>query len=284
MLTSLAQQTCLPHQVIIVDGGDETVERVVEEFPSLNILYLREVPPSLAKQRNVGMAALEPWITLAGYIDDDIVLEPAAIEAMLAFWESTGPDVGGTRFNVTNEPRPRLRAIRSLFLLESNTTGKMTSSGFQSSIGAVKHSTPVQWLSGGATIWRRQVIDEFKYDEWYQGTGYLEDVDYSYRVSKKYKLIATAEARLQHYSHPLRKERNFLLGKWQAINRMYFIKKHDSFSIPLYYWSMLGEILLNVSIGIVSRDRWRLSRAWGNVVGLTYVAQGKVDRIGGQFK
>ncbi|MFQ6026266.1 MAG: glycosyltransferase family 2 protein [Dehalococcoidia bacterium] len=286
MLTSLAAQTSRPHQVIIVDGGEgnNTVERIVEEFPTLNIRYLSENPPSLARQRNLGMGALEPGITLGGYIDDDIVLESDAVEAMLAFWESAGPEVGGVRFNITNERRASLLGLRSLFRIESSTLGRVTPSGFNSSIGAIDRAQTVQWLSGGATIWSREVINEFQYDEWYQGTGYLEDLDYSYQVGQKYQLVALAEARVQHYSYPLRKERNYLLGKWQAINRMYFVRKHDTLSVPWYYWSMIGEFLLNVLVSLASRDWWRLKRAWGNLVGLAYVAQGKVDRIGGIFK
>jgi len=284
MLTSVANQSCLPDQLIVVDGGDNIVEDVIKEFPTLNIRYLREYPPSLARQRNVGMAALDPSMTLAGYLDDDIVLEPGALEAMLAFWEKADPDVGGARFNITNEPRPKMIWLRSLFLIESRTQGNVMPSGFQASIGTVADTLRVRWLSGGATVWKRQVIDEFDYDEWFDGTGYLEDLDYSYKVGQKYKFVVAAEARVQHFSYPVRKDRNYLLGKWQAINRMYFVKKHQNFSIPLYYWSMLGEFLFNVIGSILQRDSGRLRRAWGNVVGLSYVAQGKVERLGGIFK
>jgi glycosyltransferase involved in cell wall biosynthesis len=63
MLASLAQQTRRPDQVIVVDGSDPEVRRVVDEAHSLDVEYVREFPPSLARQRNAGARA---WRYYAG--------------------------------------------------------------------------------------------------------------------------------------------------------------------------------------------------------------------------
>jgi glycosyltransferase involved in cell wall biosynthesis len=284
MLASVANQSCLPDQIIIVDGGEETVDDAVKEFPTLNIRYLRVYPPSLSKQRNAGMAAIDSSITLAGYLDDDLVLEPGATEAMLTFLEEAPEDVGGARFNIITDHFPRAIWLKSLFLLDSRERGIILRSGHPTMIGPVAGNKYVRWLSGGATVWRRKAIKEFAYDEWFVGTGYLEDIDYSYRVGMKYKLAVVADARVQHLSYPVRKDRNYLLGKWQAVNRMYLVKKHEDFSVPLCYWSMLGQLLLNLGTGIWKRDSGPLRRAWGNLVGLLNVVQGRIERIPGTFK
>ena len=284
LLKSVQAQSVHPKQIIIVDGSRVPIENVVEEFPELSIKYVRLYPPSLSKQRNAGMEAIDLSISLAGYLDDDLVLEPGAMEAMLAFWEKASKDVGGARFNIVNDEMPRILWLKSLFLIESKKRGEVLQSGYQTSIGRVMHDKYVRWLSGGVTVWRRQVIEEFSYDEWFQGTGYLEDVDYSYRIGKKYKLAVVADARVQHLSYPVRKESNYVLGKWQAINRIYFVKKHGDFLLPVCYWSLLGEFLLNLGTGIGTIDSGRLRRAWGNLVGLLYVAQGKIERMDGLLK
>src|SRR3954466_11660720 len=82
MLKSVEAQSITPDEVILVDGGDPglTVQDVPAEFPNLHVRYLRVYPPGLSKQRNAGMDAVTPGMTLAGYIDDDIVFEPGAIE------------------------------------------------------------------------------------------------------------------------------------------------------------------------------------------------------------
>jgi glycosyltransferase involved in cell wall biosynthesis len=284
MLASVANQSRLPDQIVIVDGGDETVEDAVKEFPTLNIQYLRVYPPSLSKQRNAGMAAIDSSMTLAGYLDDDLVLEPGAIEAMLEFLQDAPEEVGGARFNIITDPFPRATWLKSLFLIDSRERGIVLRSGHPTTIGPVAGNKYVRWLSGGATVWRRKVIEEFAYDEWFQGTGFLEDIDYSYRVGMKYTMVVVADARVQHLSYPLRKDRNHLFGKWQAVNRMYLVKKHEGFSVPLYYWSMLGQLLLNLGAGIWKRDSGPVKRALGNLVGLLYVVQGRIERIYGTSK
>ena len=284
MLGSIASQSYLPDQIIIVDGGDETVEDVVEEFPALNIHYVRVYPPSLSRQRNAGMEAIDPSMTVAGYLDDDLVLEPGAMEAMLSFLQEAAPDIGGARFNIITDPLPRGSWLKSLFFIESRNRGTVLRSGHPTMIGPVDENRYVRWSSGGVTLWRRQVIEEFSYDEWFEGTGFLEDVDYSYTVGKKYKLVVVAGAKVQHLSYPVRKDRNYLLGKWQAINRMYFVKKNPELSVSLFYWAMLGQLAINLGKGVIDLDTAGLRRARGNLVGLFRVATGRLERIGGVLK
>ena len=284
MLNSVEAQSVHPEQIIIVDGSEAPIKNVLKELPDLNIKYVRVYPPSLSKQRNAGMAAVDPSVTLAGYLDDDLVLEPGALEAMLRFWENAPEDIGGARFNIMNEELPRAVWLKSLFFLESRKRGQILPSGYQTSIGRVSTHTYVHWLSGGVTLWRRDVVREFAYDEWFQGTGYLEDVDYSYTIGKRYKLSVVADALVRHLSYPIRRESNYILGKWQTINRMYFVKKHREFWLPLCYWSMVGEFLLNLGTAIRYIDSWRLRRAWGNLAGLLYVVQGKIEAMDGMLK
>ncbi len=284
MLRSVEAQSFRPEQIIVVDGSENRIDKIVGEFPALNIEYLHVYPPSLSRQRNAGMSAVDSSINLAGYLDDDLVLEPGAIEAMLVFWEKAPDDVGGARFNIVNEELPQVVWLKSLFLLEGRKRGCILPSGYHTSIGPVLKDTYVSWLSGGVTLWRKVVVGEFVYDEWFQGTGYLEDVDYSYTVGKRYKLAVVADARVKHLSYPIRKESNYILGRWQAINRMYFVKKHREFWLPLCYWSMVGEFVLNLGTAVTQIDSWRFRRAWGNLAGLACVVQGRIESTDGLLK
>jgi len=95
LFKSLQKQTKQPDQIIIVDGSDPDIKYVCDDYLDLDITYVREFPPSLARQRNAGMAALNDEITVAGYLDDDLELEPDATEKMISFWENAEDDVGG---------------------------------------------------------------------------------------------------------------------------------------------------------------------------------------------
>ena len=284
MLKSLSEQSVQCDQCIIVDASEEPIEYVLEEFPQLDLDYAHVSPPSLSEQRNVGMRRLRPEITLAGYLDDDIVLLDGALEAMMLFWEQASHEIGGVRFNIEGDLMPQLMRLKAFFLVDNKEMGVILKSGHNTHMRTVSQTKYVQWLSGGATVWRKEVISEFEFDEWYLGHGYLEDVDYSYRVSKKYKLVVIADARVLHLSPPLRKDRLFLLGQWQIINRLYFVKKHPEFSILLCYWAFLGNLIPSLFLGVIRLDRGHLNRVWGNCVGLFKVFTGRSERIGGLFK
>jgi glycosyltransferase involved in cell wall biosynthesis len=86
MLQSLSDQSIHPEQIIIVDASVEPVEKIPTKFHQLNIKYIRHPWPSASKQRNIGIKAIDPDIELIGFLDDDIVFEPGAMEKMFEFW------------------------------------------------------------------------------------------------------------------------------------------------------------------------------------------------------
>ena len=270
LFASLVRQTTMPDQIVIVDASDPPVQNVIEGFGSLPITYVREFPPSLARQRNSGMAALRKEITVAGYIDDDIELAPDATEKMVAFWRSAGPEVGGAAFTIANQPlrHPVFSALSAFFMINSGRIGAVLPSGFPASITPQPQNIQTEWLYGGATLWRREVINEYRYDEWYLGHGYLEDLDFSYRVSRRYQLWVVADAKLSHWPHPIRIERNIDLGKQQMVNRVYFVRKMQCFGRLPVMWGLFGQAVRNVLESLKQRNRAGLLRLWGNVLGL----------------
>ena len=286
MLSSLASQTRIPDQIIVVDGSDPDIKFVTNEFKNLPIDYVREFPPSLSKQRNAGIAKLHNDITLAGYLDDDIVLEPDAVENMLAFWNETGTDYGGAAFSITNCGEPVGTRIKEILLLDATKKGRVLPTGWASMLGNTSKTINVEWLCGGATVWKREILNEFEYDEWFKGTGYMEDVDFSFRVSENYKLALVADARVAHYQHPVLPDRYYLLGKWQIVNRMYFVRKHSDrgLSIVQAWISSFSVILLNLFIGMVRKDSNRFRCAWGNITGIIITLINKNQKIGGYLK
>lgn len=284
LLESLETQPVHPDQLVIVDGSDDSIDHIVKRFPSLEIDYVRVYPPSLAKQRNAGMAQLRDDITHAGYLDDDIVFEEGAMEAMVAFWEHADDDVGGARFNIIDEAHPHLVPLKRIFGLDAPQRGKVLRSGFQTAICKTDETFEVDWLSGGATVWRRDVVETYEYDEWFQGTGYLEDVDYSYRVGKDHRLFVVADAEVRHLMHPVRKDRLEHLGRWEAVNRMYFTRKHPELSELFCYWGMIGTTVLNLARSLVLLDDGYLLRAKGNLSGLTTLLTDGIQQQGGHLK
>ena len=284
MLASVESQSALPDEIIVIDGSTEPMENVAKDFPRLRLKTMRIFPPGLTKQRNAGMTMLSPHITLAACLDDDLVLEPGSIETMLRFWDSAPKHLGGASFNIVNVRSPRALRVKSIFRMDSFKRGTVLRSGYEATIAPVRKDTRVEWLCGGATVWRREVIEEFKYDEWFKGYAYFEDVDYSYRVGRKYQLMILADARVKHLSAPVKESRNYTLGKCQVINRRYFMHKHPGMSLALFYWATFGLIIANIGEGVLTKSPGLFARVLGNVVGLLQSSLGRLDQIDGSLK
>ena len=287
MLNSFVRQTVQIDQIIIVDGSYDEVDHVVDEYPSLKIDYLRIFPPSLAKQKNAGVKALKPDITLAGYLDDDMELYPDSIEKMLSFWNDAPSEYGGAGFAIISDHiTSKIGSVRSLFGIDSDELGKVFSNGFVSMIENPEKTVDVDWLSGGGSIWRRSVIDSYPYDEWFQGSGFMEDIDYSYNISRDYRLVVLAESRLDHHVRQIRGDRNYLLGKWQIINRLYFVRKnrYRGLSIMAARTASISIVIVNILATIGRLDYNRFRMVVGNIAGIFISIMRKDVQIMGHLK
>ena len=286
LLNSIQLQRVKPDQVIVVDGSDQPILSLIESGSSPKLTYQYVFPPSLTKQRNEGIKLLHPDITLAGYLDDDIELKPGAIEEMLSFWENSSDEVAGVAFNIVNNP-PRhhlSKAITRFFRITGEVPGKVLASGFCTTEVPLTKDLRSEWLCGGATIWRRNILENYKFDEWYKGWAYHEDVEFSYRVNKKHRLFVLFKAGVDHNPPPYNKSKSKILGKMAVINRYYFVEKNPELSIPVFYWATIGEILLNCLSSFSERDMAGFKRALGNLEGIVDIIFGKIHQIDENFR
>lgn len=286
MLASLVAQTRLPDQVIVVDGGGTAVSWCAAEFAALQIDYVRLLPPSLSAQRNAGMAMLRPEITHAGYLDDDVLLEFDAVREMASFWGAAGLDVGGAAFNVVNNSLLSEPVSRRGLGGDGGGSGRVAPSGFVHELGEVRENLETDWLCGGATVWRRVVIEKYSYDTWFEGTGFMEDVDFSFGVHERYRLFVVAAARLAHFTQPVRADRQCLFGKWQVVNRMYIVRKyrHRGLSLRKAWSTSFMLLAANIIRGVALRRRSLWDRGLGNLAGIVSELRGKSEKIGGFLK
>jgi len=290
LLESLQNQTTPADQVIVVDGSDEPIESQIEHFSTPNFSYVRVFPPSLAKQRNSGIEALNKEITLAGYLDDDIILEKDAVEAMLRYWEQCPDDVGGSSFHITNNKlaSPLVRVpgkfLGKLFWCDDFKQGKVLRSGFATPVVSVLNDTYTEWLCGGATVWKKEILQNSKYDEKLGGSSYVEDIDFSFRAAQHYKLVVIHDAKVQHLPPPFNPTRSFSMGRMNVHHHYHFVKKNPQLSVPLFYWATLGEALTLLLSSVPQRSAYKFHKAFGNVIGLFDVIRRKSYQTDEEFR
>lgn len=271
LLESVAGQTRRPELVVVVDSSDGSVAALSEwgrGGPAVD--YVRHWPPSASAQRNAGLARVPADFDLIGFLDDDAVLEPDAIEQMFAFWENAPGDVGGAGFNPLNQEwrlgvrRWRLAERLGLY---SPRPGAVAASGWQSVFGRVEQDLEVDWLPSGAVVWRAEVIRNRRFDEFFDGYSYLEDVDFSFGLRPAWRLFVVAGAGYYHYPAEGGRVSARKFGRVEVRNRLYLVKKHG-LSVARCRAAILIRLGMTLTEGIVGLNHKALARAAGNLEAL----------------
>jgi GT2 family glycosyltransferase len=280
LLDSVYSQSLKPDTVIIVDGSDHPIEPELRRDDAVKLIYVREHPPSLTRQRNAGIRAIPEHLTHVGFLDDDLVLLPGCIEAMGSFIARHDDTLGGAGFNIQDKPPGRLRLLSVFMGHSSMTPGKIRSSGYPTSNIGAKTNYYSEWLCGGATVWKKSVLDNYSFDEWFKGYALWEDVDFSYRVSRSMKLAVVADAKVLHlHVNNTSPERSARIGDLEIVDRFYFITKHHSeMSVAMATWASLGTIARNLLIAARYQDRLLLIRAQNNFKALLRCVRGDISR------
>jgi GT2 family glycosyltransferase len=280
LFESIRLQSIRPKEIVVVNGGQASLEGLAGNYPDLSIRCIDSRPPSLTRQRNLGISAVSPGSDFVGFLDDDIVLEKGALEAMAAFWDKADKFVGGVSFNMVSKGFRPATLFERIFQVNAKERGIVLKSGFNSQLCSTEETRQVSWLMGGATIWRKSVVDEYKFNEWFAGYAHCEDVEYSYRVGKRYRLMVLKDARILHFSKPdADMQHEYHLGKMHVVNRIYFVALNHDLSLILCYWACLGLCINNIVKWIARLDIRYLKRAGGNIAGLFLSLAGKARPI-----
>lgn len=270
MLASIASQSRRPDLTIIVDSSKTAVRGIVDEFSRwLRVEYRGRQPPSAAAQRNTGIDMVPANIDLIGFLDDDATLEPDALERMLRFWDDAPSDLGGAAFTMINHPAQAFSGIKKWRLVEtlglySCEPGRVAPSGWQALIGSVAKDTWVDWLPSCAAVWRSEIARTCRFDEFFSGYSYLEDLDFSYTVRRHWRLAVVANARYHHCPSAIRHLRQFGFGKTEVRNRLYFVSKHG-LSCSRCWLGLMLRMAVTLGDALVKTSPGLLFRVFGNM-------------------
>lgn len=271
LLDSLARQTIGCGRVIIVDGG-QSVKNIVMGFSGcLPVEYYECHPPGQIRQRNMAISLLNDQTPLVGFLDDDIVLEPRALEAMITFWNKCEPDTAGVSFNIVNNHPYRHSWMRAVIGMSSPQQGRVLRSGYNVATSPVISNLKTQWLCGGATVWKREILQKFINKEVCSRWAICEDVIFSYPIGKKFPLYVCNDARVRHehvYDHTAKMKYRYY-GRTVTLWRLYFVESHAELSRVFFLWMLLGQITARCISGIISFRMSDIQYAVGQIEGAT---------------
>ena len=257
-LCSLDKQTQMPDELIIVDASeDEETRDFVERRMRMSQYVIKHVrcEPGLTKQRNRGIKESKGKYLF--FFDDDVVLDPEYLQVSYeTFDHFEGKNIGGVTGRITNisKNRSALDALfKKIYFLTEHGKGRLKKSGFPEHRSDDKLAF-VEVFSGCSMAYKREVFSKYLFDERLTDYSYMEDVDFSYRVSRKYKLIYQPEAKLVHLSTTYKSVDSRFLRRMMVRNHCYLFRKNLPKDVPHIFgfaMSIVGLLLYN---GVLMKD------------------------------
>jgi len=295
-LRALNAQTLPPARVVIVDsapapGAEPMVDhcRKTVQFP---IDYLRSPVASAALQRNRGVENVDEEFIL--FVDDDLYPEPDCLKKLAAVMEQDGErSVGGVGILLRNQlaPAPRRRAKKWFDFLADDILPSYGGKVIGPAVNLYHEPThdqgvkDVDWLNTTCVLYRRDAFLEEQFSSFFMQYSFMEDVDLSVRIARKWKLKVHTGAYGFHDSQPSRFKRPYLMGKMSVVNRYYVMTKtlgRVSLRHHLKFIALIGfAIVFPIrSIHDVNDVRAWLGGLLGILVGLVAITPRVVARLG----
>jgi GT2 family glycosyltransferase len=281
LLRTILDQDYLPFEVIVVDDSEKsTAKQVVDLFKSnfvkigCELIYVKGSGEGLPAARNLGVKVCRGDVIF--FLDDDMLLEKDTVRNLISFFEDNPKALGVQPrilpFSPTITRKSRLvikfeNAVYKALMLTYTTRDKqkIRRSGTDIFPNELTTTINAQRLSG-CCCYKREIFEEYRYDENLKLWGFMEDFDFSYRVYKKYpqSLYVIPNAKVIHKSStsgrlPLQQRIQMMTIYW------FYVFFKDVFEgSPLNLGAFLIALLGNfaVKLGSIIVKRKAKSEVW----------------------
>lgn len=261
-LRSLIKQDCSAFEVLIWDASsneetEKACSRLKDPFLDKNVelKYCKAPRTGIPSQRNDALKEIQGDVVF--FIDDDSEVSENGVRLIAELFERNH-EVMGAGLPLVDLPRG----------CDDNQSSKVTGSSFKlrlcsgiryvkkrrvniagSAKGASSAFPEAQWLSGGSMAYRKSVFEDMKFNEVLETFGpyaTCEDVEFSHRVYRKYKVPLVISDRGKVIHRPAPGSRVSDTRSWIAclvFNRFHVLKAASGslfwFGFAGYMWSMI---------------------------------------------
>ncbi|WP_421381814.1 glycosyltransferase family 2 protein [Bacillus salacetis] len=244
LLESIFKQSVLPNELIIIDQSERNYQKEISglcgenNFIKLKYVHDRTIT-GLTHAKNKGIELNTSDILF--FFDDDLELYPDFIEKVISTFEEH-PEIYGIcgRQHLKKEINPIYNFIRDFFK-----RGPFSVRVKEPKKNYLNKNIELMYkLSGGITAYRKEVTDEFLFDECLVRYSLGEDADYSYRVSQKYLIGKLNDAVAYH--HHIQTGRYNMRKDYDARVCFYYYfynKNVKNYSSKLTKWYLIFVLL-----------------------------------------
>lgn len=289
-IESLCAQTRIPDELVIVDAStNEEIKKYMRNLANAHarfeVIYEKQVKEGTSSARNIGAEKCSGNVVI--FLDDDVMLDERYIEEVLGTYanDRKGRVGGVTGAVLRDKSRGKYlkelpsRLYRTIFLWDfPKNYGKVSRTGMLPTPLPEVH-TCVQAFHGYNMSFRRHILDEFRFDEKLESIypwAYGEDVDFSYRVGRKYLLLVNPKARLTHlfsqdkdYKHD---PQFYFYSSTMLVRNFYYImcKNFGGSSVNkiIFSWAFIGLLIGRTISFLLNPTRRRRLALKGVINGL----------------
>ncbi|MFA6922755.1 MAG: glycosyltransferase [Bacteroidales bacterium] len=291
-LDSILIQTILPVEVIVVDNEnspttEDAINLEIKKFESkgIKLKYIANtIENSLTVARNLGVKNTTGDIV--SFLDDDMVLYPEYYQEITRVF-AMYPDALG----VAGYPVIEFKQYEKAALLLINIISRLFYQNYYSNnkfklnpslnpsmlLPGVKYKKNIfancQWISGASTI-KKEVFNEFTYDEILKKYSWGDDHEFGYRIYKKYpnSLFFNLNAKYIHKVTQTGRASNKVSTYGIEVYHLYLFYKIMDNTIKnkiIYAWSRIGKILFKIIFLFYFGKRYRYRRT--NFIDIIYI-------------
>lgn len=256
---SILRQSRLPNEIVVVDSTDgnqkDLEKKLISECNKIPLIYLK-TRSGANYQRNIGGSHANGEILI--FLDDDVVLDINYIKVIMENFERD-PLIGGVTGKINNFKDKTILGtssiIRKMIWLSKFGDGKFTSYGYLRSLVKEDRICAIEFMSGCNTVIKKNIWSEILFDEKLEGYSLCDDEDFSYRASRKCRVVFTPYAKLDHCQVPGIRPNVKELNKRLVINRYYLFKKNfnRNFIARIGFFGLIIMIFLH---RLINRN-WR---------------------------
>ena len=274
LLKYLEKNKIIFKDIFIIDSSNYNHKIKIKKFIKNKKIKIYDTFPSTTFQRNLGLKKVKNSKYVL-FLDDDIKLKKKSFYHMNngIIKYRNFKNICSYAFNLKSDKNKfkneklKVNFFTEFVGLYSSKPGKVLKSGWHTKISNLNRDTVVEWIYSGATIFVLNKIKKMKFENLNKGFNYLEDLHFSYKLTKKkMKHIVIAKATVNNPNFIDRNDISF--GYIEIINRYKFVNKFNLSKVLFYLGAFLKSNYL--FLGLINfRINW-ISRFIGNYLGILY--------------
>lgn len=248
LLESLQFSSIHPTQVVVASSGDQ-IKDVIEKFSTaLNITHIHIEGKGQIRQKMAGISLLVPTLSWVAFLDDDVILDPNAIENMFHTISNypNSANLVGVGFSASNWKQDSVSLVNEIFSsffgVSTRREGTVLRNGQNNNYMNSKTMIQTSWLNG-ASMWRKPIADTYEIPFLDASYSVCEDLIFSYQQSKKGILLYNPASSFAFQNISQIPQLNIVIFSALTYWRMYFVLTNEEFSINLFLWAQIGRTL-----------------------------------------